>query len=179
MVYLMNKEKPIKILLVAENENIIENVWVEFQKARLGNSVFAVESGHQALDFLLNRGMYSQRKYVNPDLIVISFKLSDTKGVDVFNEISGNPQLSHIPIIFLGSTNGEKVSGWMGAEKNIAYIPKPFTYSVFSKKLKEIGVRWAMSEELPILFFSNNNKIKRGKNGQDKGMARKGTAFTN
>lgn len=156
MIYLMHKEKPISILLIANNDNGIKDIWVEFNKVRLGNSVFATENSQQALDFLFHKGAYLDAKHAIPDLILISLKLSDTRAVDIFNQIKESKELAHIPIMFTDSTNGSKIVERISAENKIAYVSHPFTYSDFIRRLKKIGVRWTISKELPVLFFQNH-----------------------
>jgi len=154
MVYLLEGEtkRPIRILLVAENDDYIKDVWVEFQKQRLGNSVYAVKSGYDALDFLCQMGRYRYPRYETPDLILLGMQLADLKGIRVLTSIQQIEQFAKIPIILLGSTDGDKFSGWVNAKGKVSYLPKPFDGKQFLARVNALGMPWSMSEELPATF---------------------------
>jgi CheY-like chemotaxis protein len=154
MVYLMDGERkrPIRILLAAENDEYIKDVWVEFQKLRLGNSVYPVKSGYDVLDFLCQIGKYRYPRHETPDLILLGMQLAEMEGIRVLAHIKQIKQFSKISIILLGSSNGEKLSGWLNAKGKVSYLPKPFDGNKFLERVARLDVPWRMSEELSASF---------------------------
>ena len=151
MVYLMNRkeDKPIKIL-VAANENDIKRIWVELQKSRLGNPVCIVNNGYEALDFLYQFRNNYYSKPEKPDLILLSTELADIRAADFINYIKLGDEFCKIPIILLGSSCREMLSGRIDIKGGIHYLPKPFNYRAFFRKLKDLEIKWNISEELPV-----------------------------
>jgi|GEM_PF-1645129 len=154
MIYLMEEEtrRPIRILLAAENDKYIKDVWVEFQKLSLGNSVYTVKSGYDVLDFLCQLGKYRYLRYEKPDLILLGMQLPEMEGVRVLAHIKQIETFANIPIILLGSTEGEKISGWIQAKGKVSYLPKPFDGKQFLAKVARLNVAWALSEQEPVGF---------------------------
>jgi len=158
----MNKkeDKPMKIL-VAAKENDIKRIWVELQKARLGNSVCIVRSGYEALDFLFQFGKFNTSKPEKPDLILLSTELADIRAADFIKYIKLGHEFCKIPIILLGSSCKEMLSGRIDFKGCIHYLPKPFNYRAFFRTLGKLGDEWSISEELPVCFFRNRNRGKQ------------------
>jgi len=162
MVYLMNRKekKPIKIL-VAVKENNMKRIWGEFQKARLGNPVCIVKSGYEALDFLYQFGKFYFSKPEKPDLILLSTELADIKAADFIRYINLGDAFSKIPIVLLGSSCRETLSGRIDLKGGIHYLPKPFNYRAFFRKLRKLEIKWSISKDLPVCFFRNRNRGKQ------------------
>jgi len=74
----------------------------------------------------------------NPDLIILDWIMPGMNGLEVLNEIKGNPNTTHIPVLMLTGKNlvGEIEDAFnAGAD---GYLTKPLDLAKLSKKVNEI-----------------------------------------
>lgn len=107
-----------KILIIEDEAHIREEVmdWLQFE----GYEVIGAEHGRVGL---------TQAAKHQPDLIICDIRMPEMDGYTVLLEIRANPQLTHIPFIFLtaSATRDSFRKGMnLGADD---YITKPFTHA--------------------------------------------------
>lgn len=61
-----------------------------------------------------------------PDLILLDVMLPGISGFEVCKRLKANPQLAHIPVIFLSALGGEAEKQKAFESGGTAYITKPF-----------------------------------------------------
>ena len=77
-----------------------------FKKAGLGNPVFTCENGDDALDYLYQRGSYSDPLSApRPGVILLDLNMPGTDGRDVLADIKSNDELKTIPVVVLTTSN--------------------------------------------------------------------------
>ena len=126
---------PINILLVDDTEADIKITLRAFEKARLRNNIFVVNDGDEALDFLNNRGMFTDKSQSpRPGIVLLDINMPKMDGFEVLQAIKTNPELKMIPVVMLTSSKDHQdilKSYHYGAS---SYIPKPVDYGEFLQR---------------------------------------------
>lgn len=138
-----------KILLVEDNQNDLELTIEALSEHNLANRVVALSDGVEALDYLFYRGVYANRAVENPAVILLDIKMPRMDGIEVLEEIKSNDELKKIPIVMLTSSREEpdlKKCYNLGVN---AYVVKPVNFRDFFDVVKQLGVFWAVINQLP------------------------------
>jgi CheY-like chemotaxis protein len=139
-----------KILLVEDNPNDIELTLEALEEHNLANRVVVLNDGIQALDYLQYKGLYENREKENPAVILMDIKMPRMDGIEVLQEIRNNHELKTIPVVMLTSSREEpdlKKCYDLGVN---AYVVKPVNFKDFFDAVKQLGIFWAVINELPI-----------------------------
>lgn len=104
-----------QVMLVADDNLQIRQYIAKIFKRDF--SVYTVENGHEALEFI--------KKY-EPDIVISDVVMDDMSGIDLCTCIKQDPSLSHIPLILLTASTSKdvKLKGIEGGADD--YITKPF-----------------------------------------------------
>jgi CheY-like chemotaxis protein len=120
------------------------------KKSGLSNPILHVKDGAEALDFIYCRGNYSERNpAIKPKLVLLDLKMPKVSGMEVLEKIKSDPHLKTIPVIILTSSKVDpdiKLAYDLGAN---SYIVKPVESDNFFKAIKELGMYWFVTNELP------------------------------
>jgi len=139
----------LKILLVEDNLNDTELTLEALAEQNLANRVVTVSDGIEALEYLRYEGQYENRPRENPAVILLDIKMPRMDGIEVLQAIRNNPNLKTIPVVMLTSSREEpdlKRCYEIGAN---AYVVKPVNFKDFYEAVKQLGVFWALLNELP------------------------------
>lgn len=135
--------KPAYILLVEDNRMDVELTLDAFREARLGNTVYVVSNGQEALDYLFGSGKYADRqKYPLPSFVLLDLKLPGIDGFDVLRRIKSTPILKRLPVIILTSSKeeGDRAMSYdIGAN---SYLVKPVSFNGFLDVVRKIEDYW-------------------------------------
>ena len=115
----------------------------------LVNRVVTCNDGVEAMDYLLCRGNFKDRTPVNPAVILLDIKMPRMNGIEVLAAIRGDDKLKAIPVVILTSSREEpdlKKCYELGVN---AYVVKPVDFNHFIEAVKQVGVFWALINELP------------------------------
>lgn len=138
-----------KILLIEDNQNDVELTIEALSEHNLANRVVALSDGVEALDYLFYRGSFANRQKENPAVILLDIKMPRMDGIEVLEEIKSNDELKKIPIVMLTSSREEpdlKKCYNLGVN---AYVVKPVNFKDFFDVVKQLGVFWAVINQLP------------------------------
>src|SRR3990172_9525345 len=104
--------RPIRILLVEDNDGHTKLILRAFKEDRLANPVNCVRDGEEALDYLYRRGDYADPKNSpRPDIILLDLKLPKIDGLEVLKTVKEDETLREIPVVVLtSSTDARDVS---------------------------------------------------------------------
>ncbi len=143
----IDRSKPVHILLVEDSPSDQELTREAFQSARILNELHIVDDGEAALDFLFRRGDYSDAP--RPDIVLLDLNLPRKDGREVLAEVKECPDLRHIPIIVLTTSDDEHdVLQSYGLHAN-AYLTKPVEFENFIAVLKAVEQFWLVLVRLP------------------------------
>jgi CheY-like chemotaxis protein len=138
-----------RILLAEDNANDLELTLAALQQHKLANEIIAVRDGAEALDYLYRRGAYADRDGDLPALVLLDLKMPKVDGIEVLKTVKSDPQLQLIPVVMLTSSREESDlirSYKLGVN---AYVVKPVDFSEFMDAVRQIGVFWAVVNEVP------------------------------
>src|SRR3712207_2684648 len=91
--------QPMEILLVEDNEDDIVLEQEALAEAKLVNLMYVVRDGEEAMAYLRRQGQYQDAK--TPGLILLDINMPKKNGFEVLNEIKADPELWHIPVVML------------------------------------------------------------------------------
>lgn len=141
----MNKITPVDILLVEDNSRDAELIIRAFKKRNLGNQIFVVEDGAEALDFVFCRGQYAQRDMNNPPrVILLDLKLPKIDGLEVLQAIKTDERTRTIPVVMVTSSREDpdiKAAYKLGAN---SYVVKPVEFDAFTEAMSCLGFYWLL-----------------------------------
>ncbi len=138
-----------RILMVEDSELDAELTIEALGASNLANRVDWVKDGVEALEYLRKEGEFETRKSGNPMVILLDIKMPRKTGLEVLAEIKEDEKLRLIPVVILTSSKEEKdlYTGYnLGAN---SYVVKPVNHISFVDMVKQIGLFWAVVNELP------------------------------
>jgi len=142
--------KELKIILLVEDDpNDVELSLEALKDHNLANRVIVVNDGVEALEYLHCEGRFKDRKKENPAVILLDIKMPRMNGIEVLGIIRSDENFKYIPVVMLTSSREEpdlKKSYALGVN---AYVVKPLDFKEFMDAIKEIGVFWALINEVP------------------------------
>lgn len=145
----MKRFKMRTILYVEDNSLDIELTLEALKENNIANPVIVANDGVEALEYLRCEGVYKDRKPDNPGMVLLDLKMPRMDGLEFLSVVKEDAKFKWIPIIMLTSSREEKdlVKGYdLGIN---AYVVKPVDFLAFTDIVKQIGVFWAIINELP------------------------------
>ena len=129
------------LLLVEDSPEDREATIRALKKAGLANPIQCCIDGDDALDYLFQRGKYTDAA-PRPNLILLDLNLPGTDGREVLTEVKKSEQLRNIPVIILTtSTAARDIEGCyqMGAN---SYVKKPVDLEGFMLSIQRLKDYW-------------------------------------
>lgn len=146
----MPNKRTIAILIAdddAEDRMLIQEA---LDESRLKNHIQFVENGEELMDYLHNRGQFSDKeKYPNPGLILLDLNMPKKDGREALKEIKSEEKLRMIPIVVLTTSKAEEdilKTYDLGVS---SFITKPVTFSSLVDVMKTLSKYWFEIVELP------------------------------
>ena len=137
----------IVILLIEDDPGDVLIMREALEDSKIVNRLYTVDNGEAAVDFLHQRGDYTDAP--RPDLILLDLNLPRLDGREVLARIKGEPSLRRTPVVVLTTS---------GAEDDIvrsydlhanAYVTKPVDLDQFIKVVKQIDEFFITIVKLP------------------------------
>ena len=138
------------ILIVEDNPDDEALTLRALKKNNIGNRLYVVRDGAEALDYLFCTGAYSDRDPRDPpQAILLDLKLPKIDGLEVLKRIRAEPRTSLLPVIILTSSKEEQ--DLLQSYKNGAnsYVRKPVDFNEFLEAARQIGLYWLILNEVP------------------------------
>jgi len=146
----MEPLQAIDILLVEDNPQDIELTIRALKRRNLANSVYVVEDGAEALDFLFGRGKYDKRDAgQNPRLVLLDLKLPKLNGLEVLRILKQEARTRSIPVVMVTSSREDpdiKAAYELGAN---SYVVKPVDFDSFMEAMSSLGFYWLLVNQVP------------------------------
>jgi len=141
--------RPIRILLVEDNEGDIVLTQEALEDSKFINTIDVARNGQEALDYLIKEEDY--KKSLQPDLILLDINLPIKSGHEVLAEIKNNDELKQIPVVML--TTSSAASDINKAYRNHAncFISKPVEINEFMQAISGIELFWFSIVSLPSI----------------------------
>jgi CheY-like chemotaxis protein len=138
-----------RILLVEDSARDAELILDALATHQLANEMVHVRDGAEALDYLHRRGQFAGRPDEQPALILLDLKLPKVDGLEVLRQLKGDAALKMIPVVMMTSSRQERdllASYKLGVN---AYVVKPVKFQDFVEAVRQVGVFWAVLNEVP------------------------------
>jgi CheY-like chemotaxis protein len=137
------------ILFAEDNPRDVELTLEALGDHNLANNVIVVRDGVETMEYLRREGKYKQRKPGNPAVLLLDIKMPRMDGIEVLRAIRSDNELKMIPVVMLTSSREEQdliKSYELGVN---AYVVKPVDFKEFIEAVKQVGVFWAVINEVP------------------------------
>lgn len=131
---------PIEILLVEDNPGDARLTREALRDARVRNNLHVAADGVDALAFLRRQGKHAA--VAKPDLILLDLNLPKKDGREVLEEVKGDDQLRHIPVVILTTSQAERDIAESYRLRANAYVTKPVDLEQFLKVVQSIEHFW-------------------------------------
>ncbi|MGQ9559421.1 MAG: response regulator [Candidatus Oleimicrobiaceae bacterium] len=139
--------RPIEILLVEDNPGDVRLTQEAFRENKIRNKLNVVNDGEQALAYLRREGVYAN--VARPGLILLDLNLPRVDGREVLAQIKSDPELRHIPVVILTTSQAEEDIVKSYALHANCYITKPVDLERFMQVVKEVEHFWLSVVNLP------------------------------
>lgn len=143
----LKRLRAVEILLVEDNLGDIELTQEAFLNAKIENRVHSVRDGEEALDFLYQRGEYTDA--VRPDLIFLDLNMPRKNGKEVLEIIKEDRDLRDIPVVILTSSEADQDIAKAYQLRANAYVVKPGDLSQFLHVVAAMEAFWLTTVKLP------------------------------
>ncbi len=130
----------IRILWAEDNIGDILLIKEAFNEAGIHHRLFVVSDGVEASDFLFRRGRYSHA--LTPELVILDLNMPKKSGRQVIEEIRSNPDLIHIPLVVLTSSDSDIDVLHDFDPRRCLYLVKPTSFEELIDLAKEINEFW-------------------------------------
>jgi CheY-like chemotaxis protein len=145
-----------RILLVEDSRKDVDLTLAALEEHHLANEVVLAQDGVEALDYLHRRGKYASRPDGQPVVILLDLKMPKMDGLEVLRHVKGDADLRRIPIVVLTSSREEQdiVKSYdFGVN---AYVVKPVAFENFIDVVKQLGLFWVLTNQVPPVGKSTN-----------------------
>jgi CheY-like chemotaxis protein len=147
---MMSNNNNIEILLADDDAEDRMLIIDALEESRLKNKVQEVENGEELMDYLLNRGKFSdKKKYPAPGIILLDLNMPKKDGREALKEIKEDKNLRSIPIIILTTSKAEEDILKTYNLGISSYITKPVTFVAMVDVMKTLNKYWLEIVELP------------------------------
>ena len=142
--------KPFVVLMAEDNEHDIVATKRAWKKHYIANPLYIVNDGEECLDFLRQKGKYSDPGAApRPGILLLDINMPKMDGLSVLKEIRKDEDLRRLPVIILTTSKAEedRLKGYdLGVN---AYVVKPVGFENFSEAVRTISLFWQLVELPP------------------------------
>ncbi len=135
------------VLMAEDNKHDIVAAKRAWKTNNIANPLYIVKNGEECLDYLHQRGKYSEPGAApRPGILLLDLKMPKMDGLTVLKHIREDDRLRYLPVIILTTSKLEedRVKSYdLGVN---AYIKKPVGFDNFSSAVKAINLFWELVE---------------------------------
>ena len=137
-----------RILLVEDDDYDAELTLAALAAAKVGNGVFRVADGAEALDYLFCRGAFATRANGLPLVVLLDLKMPKVDGKEVLRQIKADPELRSLLIVVMASSKQDPNIAECYRLGVNACVVKPVDFEQLTDMVKEIGLCWVLVNDL-------------------------------
>lgn len=130
------------VMLIEDNIDHAELVMRTLAEHQIPNRVIHVDNGQTALDYLFGRREFETHAQLRPHVILLDLRLPRIDGLEVLHTIKNSPDLRHIPVVVLTSSDAEKDVTRAYNNYVNSYLVKPVGFDEFTKLMNDLGYYW-------------------------------------
>ena len=145
-----NAPGPITILMADDDPDDRMLTRDALAESRLANDLHFVEDGEELLDYLHQRGKFSDpQSSPRPGLILLDLNMPRKDGREALRDIKSDPSFRHIPVVVLTTSKAEEdIYRTYDLGVN-SFITKPVTFDGLVDVMRALGRYWFEIVELP------------------------------
>jgi CheY-like chemotaxis protein len=138
---------PIEVLLVEDDPGDVLMTQEAFEEHKVRNRLHVVNDGVDAVAFLRQEGEYAGAP--RPDLVLLDLNLPRRDGREVLAEIKNDPDLCHIPVVVLTTSQADEDIVCSYQLHANAYVTKPVDFERFIAVVRQIDNFFVSVVKLP------------------------------
>jgi CheY-like chemotaxis protein len=143
------KGEPATILLVEDNQAHAELIRRSLEDSRVANTIYHVDDGEKALDYLFRRGVFEHPdSSPRPHLILLDLRLPRIDGLEVLKQIRQS-HLNGMPVVILTSSEAESDLAKAYEYNASSYLVKPLDFDKFTAMMNDLGFYWLCWNRYP------------------------------
>lgn len=148
----MQLESPAAPTVVVVDDNPIDRTLAvtAFRRAGIANPIQEIGDGEELLEYLLREGRHAE---LPPPLeamvILLDINMPRKGGLEALAEIKRHPQLRHIPVVMLTTSDAESDVTQAYALGANSFITKPLGFVDFMKLVRQFAAYWLDAVVLP------------------------------
>jgi chemotaxis family two-component system response regulator Rcp1 len=139
--------RPIEILLVEDNPGDARLTREALAMSKIHNNLHHARDGEEALRFLKREGGFAEAP--RPDLILLDLNLPKRDGREVLDDIKRDPDLMHVPVVILTTSQAEEDILRAYRLHANCFISKPVDLEQFINVVRSIEQFWFTIVKLP------------------------------
>ena len=139
--------RAIDILLVEDDPGDELITREAFENNKIKNTLHVARDGEQGLDFLYKRGEFADAP--RPELILLDLNLPKYDGRQLLEQIKGDADLCHIPVVVLTTSAAEEDIIKSYKLHANAYVTKPVDVDQFMSAVRQIDEFFVQVVKLP------------------------------
>jgi CheY-like chemotaxis protein len=140
-------DEPITILLVDDDDDCRSLIRDAISECKVSNTVYEVQNGREALDFLLQRGSFVGMP--RPGLVYLDIEMPGLDGQSVLKEIKSNPELRDIPVVMMTGVSDEDQMAEAAKNGANSYTLKPASAEQFLRTVLASTAYWLTIHQYP------------------------------
>ena len=135
------------VLMAEDNGHDIVATKRAWKENNIANPLYIVRDGEECLDYLHQRGKYSEPGSApQPGILLLDIKMPKMDGLAVLKQIREDQKLHRLPVVILTTSRAEEdrlKSYDLGAN---AYIVKPVGFQNLTGAVRTINLFWELVE---------------------------------
>jgi chemotaxis family two-component system response regulator Rcp1 len=143
----MHPANRFEVLLVEDNPGDVYLTQEAFREGHLPLCLSVVGDGEQAMQYLRREVPFEDA--ARPDLVLMDLNLPKKDGRELLAELKQDPDLRHIPVIIL-TTSQSTQDIWRAYKLHAnCYLTKPIEVEDFLRKIRSVEDFWLTIARLP------------------------------
>lgn len=140
----------VEILLIEDEPTDVEFFLRAAKKQGCESEVAVVRDGEEAMDFVLAKGRYVERRVQDkPKLILLDLRLPKVSGLEVLRRMKSDDLTRDMPVVVLTSSREPRdIEEAYGLHAN-AYVPKPMDYEGYLEMVPVLFYFWVSLNQTP------------------------------
>ena len=137
----------VNILLVYDDEDCLMFIRDAMEDGNIGNPVYSVTSGEEALDFLYRRGEHSDAPKIG--LVYLDIEMPGMSGLEVLKAIRTDRRFGNVPVVMMTGVCDDKEKREAARNGANSYAVKPHDPNEFMNTIIEATGYWLKIHSLP------------------------------
>lgn len=143
-------KKPVTILMADDDPDDRQLTREAFEENHLANDLRFVEDGEELLDYLHQRGKYTDPESApRPGIILLDLNMPRMDGRTALQELKKDPRFRGIRVVIMTTSKAEEDVVRSYDLSAASYITKPVTFERLVEVVRALGKYWLEIVELP------------------------------